>query len=192
MLLQGSLRLSTLTACRAYEDAERGDPEEGTQTYLSGDIHGDSDDPDFIEQARRTGICIGPGSSNIQISNCRSFNEVPDAYVLCASLQRDDTLFAPNFGPYCVEISAPAHFLRHISKLLFRLGKAEDGACAPVVYRDRVYTGLEEMPHPVFVKPTTPYAAQREFRFAWTPIGSIEGPLDLEVRNVAYLCRRVA
>lgn len=192
LMLRGGLRLSTLAACRAYEDAEQGDSGEGTQTYLSGNISGGSNDPSFVEQAQRLGISIGPGCSDIQINDCTSFNQVPDAYLLCTSLFRDDSLFGKSFGSYCVQIAAPALFLRHISSMLFTLGKAQEGVCAPVVYRKRVYTGLEPMPHPVFVKPSVPYASQREFRFAWTPTGQLDGPLDLAVPNIAHLCRRVA
>ncbi len=192
MMLKGAIRLTTLAACRAYEDAERGDPEEGKQTYLSGTISGGSEDPKFVEQARRSGIAIGPGCTGGHIENCTNVSTVPDAYILCTSTVRDDAHFSKAFGGYCVQIVAPWVVLQHISSMLFLLGKAKEGACRPVVYRDRTYTGLEEMHHPVFVKPAVPYAPQREFRFAWIPQGKIEGPLDIVVPNIAHYCRRVA
>ena len=37
----GEIRLSTLTRCREYENAERGDSGEGTLTYFSGNISGE-------------------------------------------------------------------------------------------------------------------------------------------------------
>ena len=192
MMARGEFRLSTLSSCRAYEDAEQGDAGEGTQTYLSGHIVGGSGDPSFVEMARRAGISIGPGCSGIQISNCVRFNTVPDAYLLCTSLFRDDQYFSKSFGSYCVEIAAPALFMRHVSNLLFALGHATEGACAPVVYRERTYTGLEPMPHPVFVKPASPYAPQREFRFAWNPAGNPREHIDLVMPHISHLFRRVA
>ncbi len=191
LMVSGAFRLSTLAACRAHEDAEQGDPGEGTQAYHSGTIRGGSDDPAFVEQARRSGISVGAGCSEISIDNCVSHNTVPDAYLLCTSRYRDDDYFSRSFGAYCVEIVSPAMALWHITNMLVALGKSQQGACAPVRYRERVYKGLEEMEHPVFVKPAIPYAPQREFRFAWIPQAPLTGPLDIVVPNLSHYCRRV-
>lgn len=191
-MLRGAVRLSTLATCRAYEDAEQGDPDEGTQTYLSGTIKGGSNDAEFVEQARRSGISIGPGCSDILIDSCTSRRTVSDAYLLCTTSYRDDKLFSKSFGDYCVEILAPSVVLWHITRVLFSLGQTDRGSCAPVTYRDRVYTGLEVIEHPIFVKPAVPYAPQREFRFAWIPYGPLSGPLDVVVPSISHYCRRVA
>jgi hypothetical protein len=84
-LARGNVWLSTLGTCRAYEDPEQGNPEEAHETYNSGHAVGCSDDPDFVERARRSDINIGPGCSRITISNNTRRTSLPDAYVLCTT-----------------------------------------------------------------------------------------------------------
>src|SRR5690606_38160050 len=55
-LARGDVWLSTLETCRAYENPEQGDSEEGYETYNSGHAVGDSSDPELVEVARRSGI----------------------------------------------------------------------------------------------------------------------------------------
>ena len=190
-MTQGSLRISTLERCRAYENEHQGDALEGTQTYLSGSIVGGSDDAAFVEIARRSGIEIGADCSNISVVNCASYISMPDAYILSTAIERNDELFLECFGQFCVEIVSPALFFRHISSVLSSRRLIDYGSYGPVIYRNRNYTGLEKIPPMAFVKPAVPYAQQREFRFAWNPVGTCE-PADIVAPKIRELCRRVA
>ena len=190
-MTRGSLRISTLERCRAYENEHQGDEHEGTQTYLTGNIKGGSEDVAFVEMARRTGIEVGPGCSEISIIDCASHTRLPDAYVLSTAIERNDDLFRESFGQFCVEIVAPALFFWHISSTLSSRRLIDHGAYGPVIYRERSYTGLEDMPPIAFVKPAVPYAQQREFRFAWNPLGAC-APIDIVAPRIRELCRRVA
>jgi hypothetical protein len=117
-MVNGFLRISTLERCRVYEDAHQGDANEGTQSYLSGSIKGGSEDTAFVEMAKRSGIRIGPGCSDISIIDCSNHTTIPNAYVLSTTMERNDNLFRESFGQFCVEIAAPALFYQHITSML--------------------------------------------------------------------------
>src|SRR4051812_31281980 len=75
-LVDGLVWLSTLEECRRYEDPARGDRDEGTLTYNTGTITADGDDPTLQLVSQRCGIHIGPGCTNITISNNTSFRKI--------------------------------------------------------------------------------------------------------------------
>lgn len=117
-LARGDVYLSTLESCRAYEDAEKGDSEEAHETYFSGSLLGDGSNPQFVEQARRAGIGIGPNSRNTKIVNCSSTVSLSDAYVLCTTTEFSPQNLNEKFGRFCVEIKDPREFFVSISKRL--------------------------------------------------------------------------
>ncbi|MCP6036931.1 hypothetical protein NL368_26675, partial [Klebsiella pneumoniae] len=117
-LCNGDVWLSTIETCRRYEDPLQGDPNEAIQTYSSGFISGGSDDSRFVSAAAHAGIHIGPGCSGITIQNCRSFNKMPDAFVLCTTLEFQPENLNDTFGNYCVEISNVEEFFGLITKKL--------------------------------------------------------------------------
>jgi len=193
-LVAGRLRLTTFEVCRGYESAEQGDREEGMGFYETGTIRGGSQDPDFVEVARRAGIGISPGCSNGHIEDCTSTTKLEDAYLYCVSCVRDDDYFASRFGPYCVEIVSPFLFGMHVTAMATGVGLVGNAGAGPVTYRSRTYTAMEDPFEPAFVKPES-YVPQREFRFAWLPTALASRPLkpaDLTVPQIAPLCRRVA
>lgn len=164
--IRGKVYLSTLEKCRNYEDSERGDKQEGHQTYLSGHIVGDSNDPDLVEIARRTGILVGEGNKNISINNCTHTEIINDAYVLCTTINFLPENFEDTFGKYCVKIHNPKKFFITISKNLNSTQNIKNGVMGKVIYRDRHYTGLEPPPGPIgFVKPSKPYKIRRNLDF---------------------------
>ncbi|MFM5027402.1 hypothetical protein ACEUBM_20605, partial [Aeromonas caviae] len=74
-LCQGNVWISTLEACRAYEDPLQGDSEEATHTYKSGHIVGSSSDAAFVEMAARSGTGIQIISATLmdewrEVANC--------------------------------------------------------------------------------------------------------------------------
>src|SRR5215469_6706660 len=60
-LTNGVVRITTLATCRAMEDPQRRDEEEGRLDYNSGSITGSSGETDFDLVAARLGIGVVPG-----------------------------------------------------------------------------------------------------------------------------------
>lgn len=192
-LCKGNVWISTLEACRQYEDPLQGDPEEATHTYHSGHIVGGSGDPAFVEMASRSGIHIGEGCSNITISNCTSIRRLPDAYVLCTTKAYNPRNLSDTFGNYCVEISNPVEFFKLASMALHKQKTIQEGAMGLVKYQNRNYTGLQHPPGPIgFVKPSDQYSSQMEFRLLWIPQDSLAiKPFLLECPEVSKLCCQI-
>jgi len=193
-LANGDVWLSTLETCRKYEDPQQGDPEEAHETYNSGHIVGGSDDPDLVEVARRSGIHIGPGCSDITISDNTRRTVLPDAYVLCTTTDFSPKKLSEKFGRYCVEIAYPKDFFVYVSGILEKSIPIREAAAGKVIYKDRFYTGMESPPGPIgFVKPPDIYAPQKEFRLLWVPKNSNGlNPFLLNCPEVAHLCKRIA
>ncbi|MBB1380504.1 hypothetical protein H5071_00685 [Shewanella sp. SR41-2] len=193
-LAQGEVWLSTLETCRAYEDPAQGDPEEAHEVYNSGHAVGGSDDTKFVERASRSGIQIGPGCSDITVSNCSSSVSLPDAYVLCTTIEYSPEKLSDTFGKYCVEITNPRAFFIGVSKILENHISIKEAAAGKVIYKDRIYTGLESPPGPIgFVKPPDLYSSQKEFRFLWLPLGSAKlTPFLLKCPELSTICKRIA
>jgi hypothetical protein len=189
----GDVWLSTLETCRAYEDPAQGDPEEAHETYNSGHAVGSSDDPDFVEIARRSGIHIGPGCSNITLSNNTRKTVLPNAYVLCTTTEFSPEKLSDTFGRYCVEITSPKEFFDRVSASLGKSIPIKEAVADKVIYKDRHYTGMESPPGPIgFVKPPDLYATQKEFRFLWVPENSTGlTPFLLKCPEASYLCKRI-
>jgi hypothetical protein len=194
-LAQGEVWLSTLETCRAYEDTAQGDPEEAHETYNSGYAVGGSDDPSFVERARRSGIHIGPGCSNMTVNNCSNRVSLPDAFVLCTTVEFSPEKLSETFGKYCVEITNPRAFFIGVSKQLEDHAFIKEAAAGKVIYKDRKYTGLESPPGPIgFVKPPDVYSSQNEFRFLWVPENNASRltPFLLKCPELSSICKRIS
>jgi hypothetical protein len=191
-LARGDVWLSTLETCRAYEDPAQGDPEEAHETYNSGHAVGSSDDQDFVEIARKSGIHIGPSCSNITLSNNTRKTVLPNAYVLCTTTEFSPENLSNTFGKYCVEITNPKEFFVRVSASLEKSIPIKEAVAGKVIYKDRHYTGMESPPGPIgFVKPPDLYATQKEFRFLWVPKNSTGLiPFLLKCPDASCLCRR--
>lgn len=193
-LAAGHVWLSTLETCRAYEDPLQGDPHEATHEYNSGHVVGSSGDVAFEQIAARSGILIGPGCSNITISNNTLVKRLPDAFVLCTTEHFSPEKLSDTFGRYCVEISNPQALFHQLTNELSKRFRLREAAYGRVIYRHRKYVGHQEEPGPIgFVKPPDKYQDQREVRFLWTVDNSLNlKPFLLEVPQAATLCRRIA
>ncbi|UQB41932.1 hypothetical protein JX580_09710 [Thiomicrospira microaerophila] len=193
-LARGDVWLSTLETCRAYENPEQGDSEEGHETYNSGHAVGGSSDPELVEVARRSGIHIGPGCSNITISNNIRKSVLHDAYVLCTTTEFSPEKLGETFGRYCVEITNPRQFFIAVSEVLEGIVSIREAAAGKVIYKNRLYTGMERPPGPIgFVKPPDLYASQKEFRLLWLPREANGlNPFLLKCPEVGGLCKRIA
>lgn len=193
-LASGTVWLSTLETCRAYEDPYQGDPDEAVQRYNSGHAVGGSDDAAFKLIAERSGISIGPGCSNITVSNCTAVHRLPDAFVLCTTEQFNPKNLSDTFGRYCVEIERPQEFFRLLTASLSQLHAIREAAFGRVIYRERNFAGLQDPPGPIgFVKPPDKYKSQHEVRFLWTSLtGAQLAPFALYAPECVALCRRIA
>lgn len=198
-LVSGNVHLGTLNKYRIDEDDEQGDVGEGRQTYLSGNIAGGSNDPEFVKQARLSGIGIdednGGGFGNLQINNCSNEILMPDAYAFCASTEYSPENMSKAIGQdYCVKIKDPRKFFTAVSKKLNFIFAIREGAMGKVIYSDRHYTGLEQPPGPIgFVKPVFPYGKQKEFRFLWQ-MQSMDklNSFQLSCPEISELCERIS
>lgn len=194
-LASGKVHLSTLEICRAYEDPQQGDAEEGFQTYRTGAISGGGDDPAFVLMAGRGGVHIGPGVQNVHIGEIHMTHQLEDAYVICTTEHFDPANLGETFGRYCVQIDSPLEFFALVSAAIKKsFGIRGGGQAMRVIYRPREYRNLEPPPGPIgFVKPRDPYASQQEFRFLWQTVApGLLTPTTLDVPQVAFLCKRLA
>lgn len=193
-LASGKVWISTLEICRTYEDPEQGDPQEAIEAYYSGHATGHGNNADFVEIAKRTGIVFGPECVNGTISNNVNIGYLPDAYVLCTTVEFSPDKLSETFGHYCVEITDPFEFFLKVSSALEKHESIHQAATGKVTYKDRAYTGLQDSPGPIgFVKPVDKYAPQKEFRFLWVPENmDILNPVLLHCPEVKSMCRRIA
>lgn len=120
-LAQGFVWLSTLGSCRGYEEDGRGDADEATQVYRSGEVSGAGADRHVQHVAYHSGIKIeiSPGTkiNHVSIIDATYLRGSKDAFALCAS-QKFDPSCMETFGPYCAEISRPRSFLWLVTKRL--------------------------------------------------------------------------
>ena len=191
-LCNGQIWISTLETCKHYEDLLQGDPEEAHLIYNTGSVNGGSEDRNFVEIAARAGIMIGPGCSNISISDCTNTTRIPDGFVLCTTSLFDPATFK-TFGEACVEIREPRQFFECVTRAMSIHHTITQAAFGSIIYQHREYTGLQSPPGPLgFVKPDR-YSPQKEVRFLWlVESRSTLQPFLLNVPEVASLCRRIS
>jgi hypothetical protein len=190
----GRIWISTLAACRKHEERGRGDPGEGTLTYRTGSVVGGSSDTAFVSIAARAGIHIGPGCSNISISDCTSHQRIEDAYVLCMTERYSPELLSETFGRFCVRIPEPRLLFNLLSTVMQSRYRTLGGLLGRVRYVSRHFSGTSPVPgHPGFVKPPDEYVDQAEVRMLWTaPLDNRIEPFLVHVPQATNACERVA
>jgi hypothetical protein len=201
-LCRGYVYLSTLGACRKYEDAQRGDKGEAIHSYYQpGEVRSGSDD--FATIAKTLGVGIPDGVSGVIIRNNLMTTRFVDGWVLCATYT-DDAAMENTFGKYCVRIDKPLRFMQRVSLALrdeaeksgYQWHSARGGMIGLVRYRAREYAGTESDPGPVgFVKPAHPYAGQEEVRMLWPAENRVSNelePIRFECTSIRTLCTRIS
>lgn len=192
-LCNGDVWLSTIETCRRYEDPLQGDPDEAIQNYSSGIISGGSSDPHFVSAAANAGIHIGPNCSGITIQNCSSFNKMPNAFVLCTTMEFQPENLNDIFGHYCVEISNTKEFFDFITAKLNQLLPIRWGAMGAVKYGKNSFYGYQPPPGQIgFVKDRDKYSPQKEFRFLWVPEEFDIQPRLVKCPELSYCCRMIS
>ncbi|WBF19837.1 hypothetical protein [Halomonas elongata] len=192
-LLSGRVRISTLEACRGYENPKRGDKGEGSWTYFSGHVQGDGDDPALQYVAQRSSISVDRSCRDITISECQSYTRIPDAFVLCWTLYSGDGFADGELGGYGVKLSSPRKLMNLIGHELNQRFKLRNAMMGAVSYRRRVQYSLEEDPcHIAFVKEPDGYADQVEFRMLWVPelLTNLK-PVVVNVGDISDITRKI-
>lgn len=169
-LVSGEVWISTLEACRGYDNAAQGDAGEGTLEYHSGTISGSGSDPMVQLVAARSGFGDLSGCKNVHMSGNVITHKIPDAFVLCTTEKYSPDDMKDDFGGYCVKISEPNSFFRKVTRRLTEVQNLRYARINKVSYSKRSYTGTEPMlvPHIGFVKPNKDiYTSQNEVRMLW-------------------------
>lgn len=192
-MCRGNLLISTLEACRGYEDPRRGDKGEGELIYhMSG--QGSSEDQDFVEMAGRAGIGIGAGCFNVSIENARNISRMPDGLVICTTVRFSPEHMTNSYGKYCVEIHNVQLFAETVDHELKKLyGQGLQGTMGLIEYADREYSGLGPPPGLLgFVKPKDQYADDKEYRFLWSCYNKkLFKPIEIYAPRLSEACRRI-
>lgn len=190
----GRVRVSTLSACRACEDAERGDSGEGQLLYQPGDLfipHAGQAHADQVEMARRLGIRIGPHATNTRIEGCIADYSLDDGYLLCFTESFNPDM-KKNFGNACVAITDIPAFFDAITKEFLRVDpRLLKPIAGRVVYNGREFGGIGPLPPPGLAKPPR-YAWQQECRMLW-PVrrGTKITPMFLDDLDLRAITRRI-
>ncbi len=194
-LVSGNVWISTLETCRNYEDPKQGDKEEARHLYNSGLAVGGSGEPGFAEIARRSGFTIGPNCNSVWLEDITYVSVIPDAYVLCTTIEFSPNELGDTFGTYCVKILDPKQFLLTVTKYLDQVVPIKKFMAGKVLYGARNYSGLDKpLSGPLgFVKPPDDYTEQQEFRFLWIPEANEKiKPFLLKCPEVRNFCQRIS
>jgi hypothetical protein len=193
-LAGGYFHLSTLGACRGYENQERGDKNEGVLKTHLDQMHAEEIGDEHVRQLNQVGIGVMPGATirNFSIKNATLNESVLDAYVFCATrgFSRD---LRGDFGQYCVEITYPERVFELVTQALAKVRTIRSAGVGAVVYSGTHRQARDAHPaHAGFIKDRL-FQSQQEVRMLWTVQrdADLQG-LGLEVPIISRLCRRVA
>ena len=115
---RGNILISTLSACREYEDSEKGDSTEGICEFTNNsNIIGKSNDKIITEEANRLGFEI-IDCENVTFENNTAINYIDDAFLLCLTSEKDRKILKDNFGEYGVKITNVEKFQDIINEAL--------------------------------------------------------------------------
>lgn len=195
---KGKLRVSTLEACRGYENAEQGDKGEGVWQHTISDIHIPNAQDVDVSGLLYAGVRVDPSATNVVIKNVSGGKKIENAYVLCTTKLFNPDAFSTSFGKYCVEISNAQCFAHAVTEAIHKYHRDLKWVRADFGNVDYIEnrSGVDfEKPanHIAFLKPKNPYKSQEEFRFLWSlsePHLDIR-PLDLNIPSIAKYCKRV-
>lgn len=187
--LEGKIRISTLGACRAYENQEKGDCDEGKEVYRVSQMT--DEDPNFHKKANKLGMsfeaCYGT-----TITNCRSETYLPNGFVLCATARRDDEKFSKDFGEFCLKINDGERFFQLVSRAIREKYDLLGGHHEKVIYNPQYYEDDELPPGKIGFVKRPKYEWQEEYRFLWLPKDlNIEKFLMVDVPDIKHLCEHV-
>jgi hypothetical protein len=198
LILGGSVRVTTLEACRSAENRWARDPGEGTKTTTS--LPG-SNSLNAYDLARLLGV--DPGGIEVRGRNAvvtRGTNAVhrteriENAFLLCASALEDDLSMKRRFGGGRLRIRNPVAFFELIDERLRRaVAPQKLGQCVvdDVDYTPRINSYRDHTAkHCAFIKPCggqSSFEKESEVRAVWLPQGFVVEPLFLTIPEVKGL-----
>lgn len=167
--LQGSVWVSTLEACRKYEEKDRGDPGDGTMWTQHPDAYGDGDTDAVVESLNLIGVSVPRDAKRVTVQDLSELNHIPDAWLFCMSAEYNPSTMK-SFGRYCVGIRDPQQLYDRLTDSIHTLTPLKQRARGPVTYADRSHLASEPSPGVIgFVKPRDLYGEQREWRMMFIP-----------------------
>lgn len=187
--LKGRIRISTLEACRSYENQEMGDKEEAQEVYTVNYMA--SGDPNFFKKSEKLRLFLpcAPGSV---IENCSVINHLPNGFLICTTNRRDDEKFSKDFGRFCIKINDSERFFQIVTQAIRKKFDLLGGHHEKVTYQAQKYSDDELPPGKIGFVKRTRYQWQDEYRFLWLPNNSDIGThLLIDVPEIKYLCERV-
>ncbi|CAI1863702.1 MULTISPECIES: hypothetical protein [Serratia] len=194
---KGLIRISTLEACRGYENPEQGDKDEATWMQRISSMLVDRSSKEQSKALQHASINIHPDAGINYYENITVTKKLQNAYVLCSTKYFNPDIFSESFGKYCVEISNAHEFCDKVTDsiaLHYKNISRITGRYSDIHYTKREGLDLNVLPcHIGFLKPATPYASQKEFRFLWTLENqNIElEKLDINCPKISTICKRI-
>jgi hypothetical protein len=179
-ILQGSIKVTTLEACRNAEKDYFRDEEEGTRTTTS--LSG-RDSLDAFGLAKLLGV--DPGAIRVSGKDAvvtvsenavHRRERLPNAFIFCASALVNDPSMKARFGAGCVKITAPIAFFELVDKHLRRAvapNKLQMCVVDDVEYAPRTNNYRDHKDkHVAFLKPDggqKTFEIECEVRAVWIP-----------------------
>jgi hypothetical protein len=192
LVLHGSIKVTTLEACRNAEKDYFRDEEEGTRITTSLP---ERDSLDASGLARLlgvdpAGICVRGKDAVVTVGEhaVHRHEKVPNAFIFCASALENDAHMMASFGSGCVRISDPLAFFQVVDEHLRRSVAPNDlQACVvdDVLYAPRSNNYRDHADkHVAFLKPRGGHKAfEREYevRAVWIPRDFAIEPVFLSI-----------
>ena len=189
MFLKGKIRISTLKACRLYENQEMGDKDEAKEVYKVSYMN--DKDPNFHKKANKLNMSI-VNSYNITVQNCSREQWLPNGFVLCTTDRRDDEKFSKDFGKFCLRINDSERFFQIISKAIHEKYSLHGGLHEKIIYKPQHYLDDDPPPGKIGFVKRLRYSWQEEYRFLWLPKDwEIPDHLFIDIPEIKYLCERI-
>lgn len=194
-ILEGSIRVTTLMACRKAENQWARDAGEGTKTTTS--LPGRNSlnalhlanllgvDPRGIEVSGQNAV-VTDGSNAVHRTE-----RIEGAFLFCTSALENDSFMKRRFGDGCVKIKDPVAFFELIDQELRRA--VAPGSLGPCVVDDVEYASRTNnyrghtSKHCAFIKPRgeeSDFERELEVRAVWIPQGFEVVPVCLRIPDV--------
>jgi hypothetical protein len=200
-ILKGSIRVSTLEACRKAENPAARDVDEGTKTItsLAGTNYPSVQDFAKMLGVNPASIAMTPNAVKLVSENAIHRTEMlKDAFLLCLSTLENDPMMMTKFGKGCIKIRDAEEFCRLLDQHLrakFPAGALSGCIVDAVEYSPRTNNYLDHTDkHPAFLKPAGApgfFDSECEVRAIWIPRGIAPAPVTMTIPEVVPLLERV-
>lgn len=171
--IQGRFRITTLSACRSAEGAERRDEKEGHLEHRINYMRSVEDPERFEACINQTGVVDIRNTGDFAIKNSYFEGVFPDCYLLCFTEQYAPERMEGGFGKWCVRIDDNQLFYDAVSSHMFATKGTSLSDMNRVRYSGRTITDYERTPVPYYLlKPIDGYSDQQEIRMIW---GKVDG-----------------